>query len=427
MINKLIACLGYLKERRKVALPLGILLVALFIFILLLALPKRAEYTPIKVRAWPVQAQQIIVTNNTPSLLLYGVVESPQFAKMTSAISANVKKTLVREGKIVKKGQLLVQLSDGTQKYTVAQREAEVNDLKAQIETQKIKFETDKKALEHEKKIVELTLRERERQRKLVRNKYVAQTTLDKANRDLGRQRLIVVARTNSIRNHQHLLTQLNARLKRTEALLGQAKIHLGYTTIKAPFDGVITKLLVAKGDRLQPNKAILNILSTKNLEIRATIPSRYIPLIRNLLNNNKNTVSATAYWQQQRFPLKLRHLSPQVQSGQAGEEALFIVKQHTQHLALGKTVVVTLSLNPIPNTIQLPISALYGNNHIYQIKAKHLKMVKIKRVGDIIQPHKKQFIIIKTSELKTGDWVLTSQLPNAIDGLLVKIQKAKP
>jgi multidrug efflux pump subunit AcrA (membrane-fusion protein) len=70
-----------------------------------------------------------------------------------------------------------------------------------------------------------------------------------------------------AIQKARFAVNELNAKLKDTRSF--------------APFDGVITKKLIEKGDTVQPGMPMLEVAQTKFLRIEAQIPARLVPNLK--------------------------------------------------------------------------------------------------------------------------------------------------
>jgi RND family efflux transporter MFP subunit len=96
-----------------------------------------------------------------------------------------------------------------------------------------------------------------------------AQAELEQVKRNLKREQNLLkknAATPESVRT-------LEESLKIAEAAYKGARTMLGYTTIKAPFDGVITEKTANIGDLATPGKPLLQLESESSLQVIADIP----------------------------------------------------------------------------------------------------------------------------------------------------------
>ena len=80
------------------------------------------------------------------------------------------------------------------------------------------------------------------------------------------------------------------------------------------------------------------------------------------------------------------------------------------------------LDLKPIPQSYIIPSTALYGRDRVYIIKDERMHAIKVENLGNFTNPNGSYNVIIKSIEIKDGDKIITSQLPNARTGLKTRI-----
>ena len=90
--------------------------------------------------------------------------------------------------------------------------------------------------------------------------------------------------------------------------------------------------------------------------------------------------------------------------------------------MELGRTLAVLLTLPAETNVLALPATAVYGANSAYKIEAGRLERVQLERVGEYRNGEWGTWSLFRSSDLSDKDQVLTSQLPNAIEGLRVDV-----
>ncbi|MCB1828295.1 MAG: efflux RND transporter periplasmic adaptor subunit, partial [Coxiellaceae bacterium] len=236
-------------------------------------------------------------------------------------------------------------------------------------------------------------------------------------------QRLVMTARQRAIDDHQNRLAQLEAMKAKAQALAEQANRDIVRSKIISPFDAKVARMLVSVGDRVRPGDPIVEVFDNTNLEVRAQIPLNYLAQIRQAIKEDKHLPAKTTI-NNQTVTMTLDRLASKVEQGRSGVDALFIVTNHAELLELGKTVSIFLELAEIPNTVLLPSKAIYGLRRIYLVVDNRLKSMMVERRGIVINEDSSQSILISSDQLKSGDVVITSQLPYAVDGLKVRVQK---
>jgi len=89
----------------------------------------------------------------------------------------------------------------------------------------------------------------------------------------------------------------------------------------------------------------------------------------------------------------------------------------------VGRNLQVNVELPTETNVVALPALAIYGQNRIYRIIDQRLQAINISRVGDWTSPTGERLTLVRSAELRSGDNVLITQLPNAVTGLLVEMR----
>ena len=67
-------------------------------------------------------------------------------------------------------------------------------------------------------------------------------------------------------------------------------------------------------------------------------------------------------------------------------------------------------------------MSSIYGTNRIYRIENERLAAINVEKLGGQIKQGK-QFVLVRSEKLKSGDAIITTQLPHAVSGLKIEIR----
>ena len=408
---------------KRIVLPALILAAAIIVFVMMVktkAEPPKVE-RPEKV--WLVNAVQAKLQTLSPEITIYGRVETPRDATLSSALQAEVVGVDVLEGDIVQAGQTLIRLDDTDSQLLVAQRQADVDEINAQISSENDRYQRDKDLLVHQQKLLELDDKAVSRAQKLEQSRLASKSSLDDALAAKQRQLVTLKQLQHDMTEHPTRIAQLKATMERAQALLKQAHVDLSRTVIKAPFSGRVAKLDVAVGDRVRVGDSLLAIYDLQNLEVRAQIPGRYINQVQRMLANHQN-LQATAQLDDKTLQLNLHRLSGAVRQDSGGIDGLFTLNTTQQTLPLGTFVELHLKLSPQPDVVALPFTSVYGLNKIYRIKDGYLQSLTIHRVGEIYLADGKKQLLVKSPELHNGDQIISTQLPNAINGLRVEVRQ---
>lgn len=403
--------------------PLMILLVVcLIIFYLVSTKPAPTkQQTPEK--EWLVATESILFTTTSPQINLLGRVTNPFDSTLSAGIVADVAKVPVRDGMYVKAGDLLIKLDDQEIQLSVQQRQADVAELNAQIMSEKNRYASDQAALKEEQQLLTIAENGVKRQASLQASKLVAQERYDAADSQRAQTALSVNARKLNLADHPSRLAQLKARLTRAETLLNNALLDAKRSEISAPFDGVITSVSVSPGERVQMGQALVSLYDNNNMEVHAQIPDRYVSKIREALAAGKLIKARSSRFGQSK-ELFLKRLSGQVKTGSGGINGIFIPSDTKQSFIMNHAIEIMVNLPAIENSISLPLSAIYGSDRVYRVENGRLQAINIQLIGKELDPlGKEDRAIIESKLLSSGDIIATTQLPNAISGLKVKVR----
>ena len=408
----------------RIALPLLILAAGVGGMTALVKSKPEREPLGAEEPSWPVAIAAIEPGTVTPQLVLFALVDSPRVTHLSSAVTADVVEVDVLEGEEVLLDDRLVALDD--REIRLAQRDAEMAGFEADLEHETLRHRNNLAALKHEEALLELTRREVARARDLAERKVGSQASLDKVRRDEERQMLAVEQRRLAIREHDSRRKQIEAKLARTTAQQSQAMLDLERTRVYPPFAGRITEVFVSPGDRVRPGDRLVTMFDSDMLELRAQIPLRYLPVVRAALDRGES-LAARARVDGQEVHAGLHRLTARVDRGSGGADGLFRVTQGGAWLQLGRTVEIVLGLPAVEDAVAVPREALYGTDRVFVLDGERMRSVKVERLGETHPDDGDSRVILRSPGLKLSDRLIVTHLPNAIDGLKVRVAAAPP
>ncbi len=176
---------------------------------------------------------------NQPRIFSYsGKLESSEHAVLSTRIMGNVLDVYVKPGQSVKKGQLLLQISD----QDIRSKKSQIKAAQLAAEAAFINAEKDY-----------------QRFKTLFEQKSASQKELD----DITTHYKMAKAQLNTA---MEMEKELNETLK--------------YASIRAPYSGMITKKFVNKGDMAAPGMPLLGIEQPKGFNVLARVPENDISCI---------------------------------------------------------------------------------------------------------------------------------------------------
>jgi RND family efflux transporter MFP subunit len=193
----------------------------------------------------------------TAILQATGYVTARREATVSAQITGALTSVLIEEGEHVKAGQVLAQLDDSAQKASLAQAQAALSAARALL----LQFQAQ----------LEQARRDNQRNQDLIERKLVSQQALETSQTQVAT-----------------LSAQVESQKKQVEladATLRGAQVQLDYTTVRAPFTGVIIAKAAQAGEIISPISAgggftrtgVGTIVDMDSLEIEVDVNEAYI------------------------------------------------------------------------------------------------------------------------------------------------------
>ncbi|HFE31732.1 MAG TPA: HlyD family efflux transporter periplasmic adaptor subunit [Gammaproteobacteria bacterium] len=405
--------------------------------ILLVATKPQAPPPESEEKVWVVTTQSAEPARHFPVVTLYGRIESARASRLTSSLSTEVMEILCEEGERVSKGQPLVRLDERDAQLRLKQRSAELAEIRALIASEKHRYDSDLRILESERRLLALAQQEVARAQRLKAGKLAAQARIDEAQQVKLRQDIAVAQRQLAVQDHEARLARLQAQLKKAESLLAVAKLDVERSLLRAPFDGRITQIPASPGNRTRPGEVLVELYALDALQVRAQVPSAKLASVETALNGGHALIARARTSTRQKLDLQLTHLAGDIKPGRGGRDGLFELKNPGADLAIGDIVSLQLQLPAVDDSLALPREALYGNDRIYTIHDGRLKGHRVERLGETLDnstmppleniqaSETANWLLVRSASIAPGDLIVTTQLPNAVEGLKVRARRA--
>ncbi|TRZ89721.1 MAG: efflux RND transporter periplasmic adaptor subunit [Rhodocyclaceae bacterium] len=139
------------------------------------------------------------------------------------------------------------------------------------------------------------------------------------------------------------------------------ARLQLSYTTIKAPFAGVVGAKLVFPGTAVKVNETALAVVNrVRPLYVGFAVPEKYLPLLKAGMDSGKKSMKATislpdgSSWEG-----LVRFLDNSVDIATGTIQLKAVVPNHDENLAPGQFVAVSLVLDTLRESVVIPAEAV--------------------------------------------------------------------
>lgn len=146
------------------------------------------------------------------------------------------------------------------------------------------------------------------------------------------------------------------ARLEQAKAQLDTASNNLGYTTLSADGEGIVTALTVEVGQVVSAGQQVAKIARLDELEIRVDAPEQRLALLRDAerityeLWAEPGTIRGA----------RLRELSPMADAQTRTYAARFAITERSALIAMGMTATLTLERGTQELLAEVPLTAIF-------------------------------------------------------------------
>ena len=156
---------------------------------------------------------------------------------------------------------------------------------------------------------------------------------------------------------------------------------------------------------------------------VRAQLPSRHLPAVRRAMAAG-TALQASGRVDGIAVTARLRSLAADAADAAGGVDGLFdIVDSGGLPVDQGRFVSLELAMPPAADLVALPHEAIYGADRVYVIDEQNrMRGLRVERAGEVLMDSGETRLLVRIPELQSGARVVTTQLPNALDGLLVRV-----
>jgi multidrug efflux pump subunit AcrA (membrane-fusion protein) len=379
--------------------------------------PERPRPQP-REKVWLVETMSAQPQTLAPSLTLYGAVESNALLRAAAPGAGQVDQVYVKAGDRVSRAEKLVELDRRDFDTTRLQAAADVADIEAQLAEHELKNRANLKALEEEEKLLTLARQESQRIERLKKNNLSSDSALNDAREMLGRQELSLIQKQLEVDRYATTSKQIKARLARARARLSEVNLALERSSVVADFDGIVSQVAVAAGDRVRVADLLVSLYPLDSLEVRARVPATYQSEIAEQLASGQG-LDARADLNGKAVQLELVRLAGYADP--SGIDAYFRVVSNAAQLRLGNLVEIELKRPIQHKVLAVPFSAIYGNDRVFVLRDGRMRAFRVESVGQVRDAQGQSKLLVRNQDIEAGDAIIVTHLPNAVDGLKVK------
>jgi len=182
---------------------------------------------------------EVAVRDLPQTIVAEGVVEAIKQTTLGAQVAGRIVVLAVKAGDTVRAGQVLARIDARTADQAVAASRSQIAEAEANLANAK---------------------RKHDRNRELVAQKFVSQAALDQSDAEFK---------------------AAQAQLAAVTANAGSAVAAQSFTTITAPYAGVVGETHAELGDMAQPGKALVTVFDPRDLRVTATVPQAALAKLR--------------------------------------------------------------------------------------------------------------------------------------------------
>ncbi len=334
-------------------------------------------------QAVPIAAAKVTQQDLPVSLKIVGRAEAFESVVLKSRVDGQVAAVLFTEGQHVKQGEVLIRLDPTDLAARLKQAEATVARDAALVA--KAKADTS-------------------RYKALREKNFVSEEKL------------------NDIRTNE---AAASANLQVSQAAADYARAQLSYTTIRAPFDGIVGARLVFPGSSVKVNDTALAVVNhVRPLLIGFSLPEKHLSKLRAAMRTEKLKVTANLTTDpSQHFEGEVYFIDNAVDTATGTIQMKALLSNKDEKLTPGQFLNITLTIETLKKALTVPSEAIQQgveSNFLYVVKEDD--RVEMRKVEAIVTHA--GLTAVRTG-VSPGEIVVTDGHVRLIPGAKVKISEA--
>ena len=379
---------------------------ALVVFIVWLAL--RDNKSTLRVDAATMSVAVVEHGEFNDYVRLTGSVQPMTTVQLSPLESGVVERIVAEEGTSVKRGDVILEMSNNSLSMQILQSEADLAEKQNILRNTMISMEQERLSLRQEK--LQLDLEVSRLQRTYIQNQELYENSLiakedylqSKENYELAvnKRDLILERQKQDSLYRSSQVAQMEESLKSMERNMELIRQRVDNLKVKAPIDGEVGMLDVVLGQSLTQGMNIGQINDLSAYKVQAQVDEHYIDRV---------TTGLTASFERQdnKFKMMLRKVYPEVRNGQFKADFRFS-DELPENIRRGQTYYLNLQLGQPSEAILIPRGSFFqhtGGRWIYVIDESGEKAYKREiRIG---RQNTQYYEVLEG--LKPGEKVITS------------------
>ena len=396
-----------LLQMKNIPYALGGVFLVFVVWLLL-----RDKASTLRVDADVVTVSEVEAGEFNDYVRLTGTVQPITTVQLSPLESGVVERIVAEEGSKVKKGDVIIEMSNNSLSMQILQSEADLAEKQNILRNTLISMEQERLSLRQEQLQLDIDVerkrRDYERKERLYKNELLSQEewlqakedyelALNKRQLNVEKQRQDSLFRSNQVGQMEESLHSMTLNMQLIRERVDNLKV-------KAPIDGEVGMLDIVLGQSVGQGTAIGQVNDLSAYKVTAQIDEHYIDRV---------TMGLTASFERQetRFEMLLRKVYPEVREGQFKADFVF-TGDIPENIRSGQTYYLNLQLGQPTESIFIPRGSFYqstGGSWIYVVDASGEKAPRRQiRIG---RQNPQYYEVVEG--LDAGERVITSSYDN--------------
>jgi HlyD family secretion protein len=340
-----------------------------------------------------------------------GIVEPSRTVYLDAVEGGTIKRVVAESGQMLKKGDVILELSNLNRELTVLQQEAQLN--QSINEARQARLGITQNDLQQRQTLAlidnQLQILEPQynRQKQLFEKKLISKQDFERTEADykynLERRKITYeVYRMDSIDRIRQIRQMNFSEEKMTQSLEGVGKI-LENLVIRAPMDGQLSRPQLDPGQNVNIGQRLGQVDVVGSYKVRVPIDELYLPRITEKLQ-------ATTTFNNKDYLLEIAYIYPTILNGRFDVDMLFI-GDTPPGIRRGQSLRLRIQLSQSSEELLLPVGGFYkdtGGNWVYVLEDGNRAVRRDVKLG---RKNPEHFEVLEG--LQPGDKVITSSYEN--------------
>lgn len=401
-----------------------VLVVATFLMMQLVESRKERPARAQKETVFTVDALVAEPKDNRPMISVYGDIVAGRTLNLTSLVPGEVisMNSKLRVGGRVEKGETILKINPFS--FEIARDEALANlkEAEAALVEARVRLASEETNLKNAREQLDLGQKDLDRARDLFETQTLTRRDVETRELVVTQREAQVLASGANIEVQKAQIEAREATVARLQVLVRNAEKNLVNTDLKAPFDGIIQTMAVEVGQTVATNLSLISLYEADTLDARFVLSDgQYGRLIGNSEDLVGRNISVD--WQtgthETSYPAEIDRVAAEITSNRGGVQifARLKVPETSGVIRPGAFVTVNVPDEAYTNSYRVPETALFEGDVVYVIGEDNRLVAKPVKIA----VYDGNDVIISDG-LEPGDMVITTQIAEIGEGLLVRL-----